>query len=477
MVSDTDLESTDDELGLHAKHEKYLIAALTRMSALSSFTWSCTHSPTDTQALWPILRQCKTLTTVEISDNSVFSDITNAGTESESDDDSGATNKAKSSERSNIKTLACSLRSISLRSTHHAYGAPKTPTLSSITPILNQCPSLESLEISYVPPKLNSNPTRPSVDELFLITRFPNLTHLYLNDLRYTVPSASSLTTFLSSHANIRVMHLDVSGPGLAVTNQGTGFTLPGNTLPVLQEIKAPKSIINAVLTCPMLPTDDPQSPSPTRPLATIKNIRLTNLSSQYESIFLQNLRAHAHSIRHLEISHFVDIDDIRRVCINLPGLTWLDIGLRDGRGDGGATRRSNAKATGSTHSGTMGNVVPVVNTMEWADALSNAPELHTVHGVRFFYEVSLPTSASTSAASLADRSRIRKNDEIASILAWKCPKLRRVDHWEAIGGTARAGSKATNGVESSLREKDRKVIILLRENEKVRWEVRKVKS
>ena len=39
--------------------------------------------------------------------------------------------------------------------------------------------------------------------------------------------------------------------------------------------------------------------------------------------------------------------------------------------------------------------------------------------------------------------SRIRKNDEVAGALAWKCPKLRRVDYWE-------------EGVE--------KVVVLLRE-------------
>lgn len=29
----------------------------------------------------------------------------------------------------------------------------------------------------------------------------------------------------------------------------------------------------------------------------------------------------------------------------------------------------------------------------------------------------------------------MRKNDEIASVLAWKCLKLRRVDYWEKGAG------------------------------------------
>ena len=32
---------------------------------------------------------------------------------------------------------------------------------------------------------------------------------------------------------------------------------------------------------------------------------------------------------------------------------------------------------------------------------------------------------------SLMDRSRTKKNDWMASMLVWRCPKLRRVDHWD----------------------------------------------
>jgi hypothetical protein len=73
---------------------------------------------------------------------------------------------------------------------------------------------------------------------------------------------------------------------------------------------------------------------------------------------------------------------------------------------------------------------------------------------VRFFYEVS--TTDPSVPLGVSDRSRVRKNDEIASVLAWKCPKLRRLDHWEEGSG---------------------KVVVLLRDGEKDRYEVRRVKS
>ena len=66
----------------------------------------------------------------------------------------------------------------------------------------------------------------------------------------------------------------------------------------------------------------------------------------------------------------------------------------------------------------------------------------------------------------------MQKNDKIASVLAWKCPKLKRVDHWEEGTG---------------------KVIVLLRDRDrehghghdeggkereaKARWEVRRFRA
>jgi hypothetical protein len=83
----------------------------------------------------------------------------------------------------------------------------------------------------------------------------------------------------------------------------------------------------------------------------------------------------------------------------------------------------------------------------EWASVLCALPELTTFHGVHFFYDF-------TDAASHSDRSRIKKNDEVASMLAWKCPKLRRVDYLENSG----------------------RVVILGKEGERFKWELRRAK-
>ncbi len=107
---------------------------------------------------------------------------------------------------------------------------------------------------------------------------------------------------------------------------------------------------------------------------------------------------------------------------------------------------------------------------------LARLPGLVSFHGARFFYAVSenvLPSSSGGGtnginnntpipgpSISASDRSRLRKNDEIASLLAWKCPKLRRLDHWE-------------DGRDAG------KVIVLSRDSvgssEKVKWEVKRV--
>lgn len=72
LSTDTDLESTDDELSMHDKQERILASALTKMTALQSFTWSCSHSPISIDHLWPTLLRCQTLRDVQINDNLVF---------------------------------------------------------------------------------------------------------------------------------------------------------------------------------------------------------------------------------------------------------------------------------------------------------------------------------------------------------------------------------------------------------------------
>lgn len=84
MTTDTDMESTDDELGLHVKHERYLTSALGRMTTLQSFTWSCNHTPISMENIWPILLKCQSLNHIEINDNLLFAPKDEADTSTES---------------------------------------------------------------------------------------------------------------------------------------------------------------------------------------------------------------------------------------------------------------------------------------------------------------------------------------------------------------------------------------------------------
>jgi hypothetical protein len=72
LTSDSELESTDDELGMHAKQERFLGSALNKMTALRSFAWSCNHSPISIDNVWPTLLKCQSLQEVEVNDNLVF---------------------------------------------------------------------------------------------------------------------------------------------------------------------------------------------------------------------------------------------------------------------------------------------------------------------------------------------------------------------------------------------------------------------
>ena len=73
LQRDTDLESTDDELSMHVKQEKYLAAALVRMTGLREFQWSCNHSPISIAHVWPtLMMRAANLRVMDIYDNQVF---------------------------------------------------------------------------------------------------------------------------------------------------------------------------------------------------------------------------------------------------------------------------------------------------------------------------------------------------------------------------------------------------------------------
>ncbi|KAG6860549.1 hypothetical protein C0995_009943 [Termitomyces sp. Mi166 len=328
LPSDTDLESTDDELGLHDKQERYLVSALAKMIALASFSWSCNHSPISIDNVWPAL--------------------------------------LRNEERKRRKQTVAS-----------------TP-----------------------PP----------------------------------------LSTFLFAHPNLEVLHLDICSILTTGLSSAPGLVLPPNSLPRLRELHSNKEVATAILSCPC---DQP------RPLETLKGFRLSGIHGGRDPdlVFLASLKRRGTHVRRIELSGYTEMDDLRRLVECAPGLTWLDVGRKGGAH---ATARERENIRTST------GVMTATNTLEWATLLSDLPDLMTFHGVRLFFEASgtasLPgVTATSTQISLADRSRIRKNDEVAGLLAWKCPKLRRVDHWEEGSG---------------------KVVVLVKdhEKEKVRWEVRRVK-
>ncbi|KAJ6560686.1 hypothetical protein B0H10DRAFT_2118982 [Mycena sp. CBHHK59/15] len=418
LASDTDMESTDDELGMHDKQERFLIGALGKMTSLASFTWACNHSPISIDHVWPTLLKCHSLQEVDISDNLAFSSSEVADAELTS-----------STTRNRRPIVLPGLKTVTVKSTKHAYGSTKHPVLSRIGGMLGHCPNLETLDIAYAVPRNFPN-AHPTADELLLYSRFPRLTSLSLTNLRCTIADAPS--AFLATHANITHLRLDLGA--------SARLELPPNALPHLRELHCSRDVATAVLACP---SDSP------RPLETLKGVRLAGPAApcaepgaSADQRFLASLRRFGADVRRIELAGWSEMEDIRRLAESVPGLVWLDVGTK---GVAGATSRG----------------PPVSNAAEWATLLAGLPELTTFHGVRFFYEVSAALSTSANL-TMADRSRVRKNDEVAGVLAWKCTKLRRVDHWEVGGG---------------------KVVVLVRDGErerggeKVRWEVRRVKT
>ncbi|KAH9948041.1 hypothetical protein B0H21DRAFT_821386 [Amylocystis lapponica] len=405
-ASDTDLESTDDELGLHAKHGRFLIAALARMTALDSLVWSCNHSLVSIDNVWPTILKCHTLRQVELNDNVVFAD----GALPESPSAGGA---GKSSRQLALREL----RTVALRSTKHAYGATKTPALARISAMLASCPNLEDLTVDYA---LRRSPgfLSPLADAFLLCGRWPHLRTLVLTNLHCTPHAA--FAAFLLAHPLLEVLHLDLDLARGAPA-------LPPGALPRLRELRAHAELASAVLQCPCA--------APGRPLETLKGVRLGG-GGPAGGGFLASLRAHGARVRRVELAGWREVEDVRRLAECAPQLVWLDVGKRTGAGAG--------RIPGAV----------CANVMEWAAVLARMPELATFHGVRFFYGVS-----GTDASALltpSDRSRVRKNDEVAARLAGKCAKLRRVDHWDEGAG---------------------KVVVLLRDGEKARYEVRRVKG
>jgi len=163
------------------------------------------------------------------------------------------------------------------------------------------------------------------------------------------------------------------------------------------------------------------------RPLEVIKGVKLGGL--EWDRTFLMNLSRLGSKVSKIELSGWTEMEDIKRLAECAPKLAWLDVGKRD--------NTATHKTTTFAH-----------NVTEWTNLLALLPDLTTLHGVKFFYEVP------SGLLCVSDRSKVRKNEETASVLAWKCPKLRRLDYWE-----------------------EGKVIVLLRDGDKIKHEVRRIKA
>ncbi|EKM56288.1 uncharacterized protein PHACADRAFT_253334 [Phanerochaete carnosa HHB-10118-sp] len=407
-TTDTDLESTDDELGLHVKHERFLVSALTRMTTLRSFTWSCNHSPISMEQVWPALLKCRTLSHIEINDNLLFA----------------PGNEGNNSQDQSKKSIVLpELRTVSLKSTKHTYGATKTPSLTRLSTMLNNCPNLEDLTVGYAQ-RRSGDYLSPVADDLLLCGRWPYLRSLTLTNLWCPPQTGLDVTmSFLAAHANLQVLHLDLS---LGAAAAAGPLVLPADALPRLRELRSNRDFASAVLHCPC-------SADGGRPLEILKGMKLSG--SGWDDRFLAGLKKTGASMKRIELAGWNDVEDVRRLVSCVPKLVWLDVGKR----------ANSAPAAASS---------APANLVEWLTVLSPLAELTTFHGVRLFYEVS--ATDPTSAVSLSERSRLRKNEEIASTLVWKCAKLRRVDHWEEGSG---------------------KVVVLVRDGEKAKYEVRRVKA
>ncbi|OJT08254.1 hypothetical protein TRAPUB_793 [Trametes pubescens] len=425
-LTETDLESTEDELGMHAKQERWLVRALERMTALTSVKWECGHSLVAFESVWPVLAKCGSIEEVEVHDNLVFQP-----TPQEDASESEESTSAKPGQ-----LVLRDLKKASFHGSKSTFGASKEPDLTQISAMLNGCPNLETLAISYVPRRAPGF-FNPVADDLLLCGRWTRLRSLTLTSL-WCTPDAGldAAAAFLLAHVDLEVLHLDVAFGAGGQAGGGTlaTFKFPNGCLPRLRELKASRDLASALLACPT-------GTEEARPLETLKGVRLSG--SLRDRLFSEYLGKYgAQTVRRLELAGWNDMEDVKRLAECVPRLNWLDLGKKEGVASGAAGPASKAAQPANVSS----------HFTEWANVLANFSELTTFHGVRFFYEVATSDGA---VLSLSDRSRVRKNDEVAAVLAWKCPKLRRVDHWEDGAG---------------------KVLVLVRDAEKVRYEVRRIK-
>jgi hypothetical protein len=144
-----------DPLDLHTAREELVLRALGALPTLISFTWSCSRSLMNVDALWNTLVSCSSLAAVEIVDNAVFTSATEAlprqlavGTFPFA---ISAAQMQPTHRQASQNTR--SLRSVTLRN-GLACESVKTPTLERVSNMLmDRCPNLEvSIEASRLHP-------------------------------------------------------------------------------------------------------------------------------------------------------------------------------------------------------------------------------------------------------------------------------------------------------------------------------------
>ena len=94
LQGETDLETTDDELSMHVRQEKYLAAALVRMTSLREFQWSCNHSPISIAHVWPtLMMRAANLRVMNIYDNLVFAPKVKDGVDQQDSESEGGSDE------------------------------------------------------------------------------------------------------------------------------------------------------------------------------------------------------------------------------------------------------------------------------------------------------------------------------------------------------------------------------------------------
>jgi hypothetical protein len=173
---------------------------------------------------------------------------------------------------------------------------------------------MQSLHVGYEH-RRGPGSVLPMADDFLTSSHWPQLTTLTLKNLLCTQTAGmAAAAMFLSMHANLQVLHLDIS-----VIQGRPRLILPPNSLPHLREIHSSKYMVNTILECH---TDKP------RPLEVIKGVSLNDES--WDDVFFANLKKCGSLIKRVDLAGWSEMEDIRLLADCVPKLTWLNVGQRN---------------------------------------------------------------------------------------------------------------------------------------------------